>query len=65
MILLDTDHLTVLGRMEDKRHDRLASRLRDVDRRETVAVTNDALLLSANISDFERVPGLRTENWLK
>jgi tRNA(fMet)-specific endonuclease VapC len=28
------------------------------------ALINDALLLSANRSDFERVPGLRIENWL-
>jgi tRNA(fMet)-specific endonuclease VapC len=28
------------------------------------ALANNALLLSANRSDFERVPGLRVENWL-
>ncbi|MHB1559407.1 MAG: type II toxin-antitoxin system VapC family toxin [Isosphaeraceae bacterium] len=28
------------------------------------ALVNDALLLSANKRDFERVPGLRVENWL-
>ena len=28
------------------------------------ALVNHALLLSANRSDFERVPGLRVENWL-
>ena len=28
------------------------------------ALVNNALLLSANRSDFERVPGLRVENWL-
>jgi tRNA(fMet)-specific endonuclease VapC len=27
------------------------------------ALANQALLLSANRSDFERVPGLRVENW--
>ena len=26
---------------------------------------NDALLLSANKRDFDRVPGLRVENWLE
>jgi predicted nucleic acid-binding protein len=25
----------------------------------------DALLLSANLRDFERVPDLRVENWLR
>jgi tRNA(fMet)-specific endonuclease VapC len=28
------------------------------------ALANQAILLSANRSDFERVPGLRVENWL-
>jgi tRNA(fMet)-specific endonuclease VapC len=28
------------------------------------ALVHDALLLSANLRDFERVPGLRIENWL-
>jgi tRNA(fMet)-specific endonuclease VapC len=28
------------------------------------ALVNHALLLSANRNDFERVPGLRVENWL-
>jgi predicted nucleic acid-binding protein len=25
----------------------------------------NALLLSANLSDFQRVPGLQVENWLE
>src|SRR5438128_1638311 len=29
-----------------------------------IALVQNALLLSANRSDFERVPGLRVENWL-
>jgi tRNA(fMet)-specific endonuclease VapC len=28
------------------------------------ALVNQALLLSANLRDFEKVPGLRVENWL-
>jgi len=28
------------------------------------ALVNHALLLSANLSDFKKVPGLRVENWL-
>ena len=28
------------------------------------ALSNDALLLSANLRDFERVPNLRVEDWL-
>lgn len=30
----------------------------------SIALVNDALLLTANIRDFERVPRLRIENWL-
>jgi tRNA(fMet)-specific endonuclease VapC len=29
-----------------------------------IALVNKALLLSANRSDFEQIPGLRVENWL-
>ncbi|HEY3396009.1 MAG TPA: type II toxin-antitoxin system VapC family toxin, partial [Lacipirellulaceae bacterium] len=30
-----------------------------------IALAVDALLLSADLRDFERVPGLRVENWLR
>jgi tRNA(fMet)-specific endonuclease VapC len=30
-----------------------------------IALANDALLLSANLRDFEQVPGLRVEDWLQ
>jgi tRNA(fMet)-specific endonuclease VapC len=30
-----------------------------------IALTNDAVVLSANLRDFEQVPGLRVENWLR
>ena len=30
-----------------------------------IAISRDALLLSANPRDFQRVPGLRVENWLE
>jgi tRNA(fMet)-specific endonuclease VapC len=30
----------------------------------SIAIVNDALLLSANLRDFQRIPGLRVENWL-
>ena len=30
----------------------------------SIALAQDALLLSANIRDFNRVPGLRVEDWL-
>jgi tRNA(fMet)-specific endonuclease VapC len=31
----------------------------------SIAIANDAMLLSANLRDFERVPGLRVEDWLR
>jgi tRNA(fMet)-specific endonuclease VapC len=30
-----------------------------------IALEADSLLISANLRDFERVPGLRVENWLR
>jgi predicted nucleic acid-binding protein len=30
-----------------------------------IAISEDALLLSANLSDFEQVAGLRVANWLR
>lgn len=30
----------------------------------SVALTNNALFLTANRKDFEQVPGLRFENWM-
>ncbi|HTU19676.1 MAG TPA: type II toxin-antitoxin system VapC family toxin [Gemmataceae bacterium] len=31
----------------------------------SITLVHDALLLSANLRDFEKVPGLRVEDWLK
>ncbi|MCE9530039.1 MAG: type II toxin-antitoxin system VapC family toxin [Planctomycetes bacterium] len=30
----------------------------------SIALLHDALVLSANLQDFQKVPGLRVENWL-
>lgn len=30
----------------------------------SIAIANDTLLLSRNLVDFQKVPGLRVENWL-
>jgi tRNA(fMet)-specific endonuclease VapC len=30
-----------------------------------IALTNDALLVSANLKDFRQIPGLYVENWLE
>ncbi len=29
----------------------------------SIAIANDALLLTRNLSDFNKIPGLRVENW--
>ncbi|MBX9583058.1 MAG: type II toxin-antitoxin system VapC family toxin [Gemmataceae bacterium] len=40
-------------------------RLRASDKKiAAIVLANDALLLTANRQDFERVPGLRFENWM-
>jgi tRNA(fMet)-specific endonuclease VapC len=31
----------------------------------SIALVNDALLLSANLREFRHVPGLRVESWLE
>ena len=77
MILLDTDQLfefyeefeivpfdeAAARQFEDLRRQKLRIGSRDLKIAAT-ALVNHALLLSANRSDFETVPGLRVENWL-
>jgi tRNA(fMet)-specific endonuclease VapC len=48
---------------DDLRRQKLRIGSRDLKIAAT-ALVNDALPLSANRADFERVPGLRVENWL-
>ncbi len=50
-------------RFDDLRKQRLRLGTMDLKIAAT-ALVNNALLLSANLRDFERVPGLRVENWL-
>lgn len=50
-------------RFDDLRGQRLRLGTMDLKIAAT-ALVHDALLLSANRRDFERVPGLRVENWL-
>ena len=50
-------------RFDDLRRQKLRIGSRDLEIAAT-ALVSDALLLSANRIDFERVPGLRVENWL-
>jgi predicted nucleic acid-binding protein len=62
MILLDTDHTTFLKYPDSERGRRMIDRLNL--KTAATALVNHELLLSANRTDFERVPGLRVENWL-
>ena len=50
-------------KFDDLRKQRLRIGTRDLKIAAT-ALVNNALLLSANRTDFERVPGLRFESWL-
>ena len=50
-------------RFDDLRQQRIRLGARDLKIAATALVQN-ALLLSANLRDFKRVPGLRVENWL-
>ncbi len=61
MILLDTDHINVLQAI-GPRSAALTARL-DL-KIASIALSNGALLLSANLRDFEQVPHLRVEDWL-
>jgi len=56
MILLDSDHLSMLKYSNTPTFSRLAGRMAD-------SVDQDALMLTANTKDFEKVPGLRIDNW--
>lgn len=77
MILLDTDHLSVLKYEEHPRCRALRERMTAsedpffattmISAEEQIAAiaqVQDAPLLSGNQRDFGRVPGLRVENWI-
>jgi len=97
MILLDSDHVSVLSDLRDRLHGPFAERLTLVSepiaipvvvleehfrgwlaqqrrsndpqlavssQRLPIAISQDALLLSANLNDFQLVPGLNVEDWL-
>jgi tRNA(fMet)-specific endonuclease VapC len=50
---------------EYRRLQRLKIRIGSMDLKiAAIALVHDALLLSANLSDFRKVPGLRVEDWL-
>jgi tRNA(fMet)-specific endonuclease VapC len=46
------------------RHARIRVGTQDL-RIASIALAHNALLVSANLQDFEQVPGLRVEDWLR
>lgn len=54
----------VASRFEDLKHSRL--RIGSMDLKiAAIALSQDGLLLSANLKDFQKVPNLRLEDWTK
>ena len=51
------------AKFKDLRRDRVRVQTMDV-KIASIAITLNATLLTANTVDFERIPGLRFENWL-
>lgn len=49
---------------QQKRHQRIRVATTDL-KIASIVLMRDATLLSSNLRDFERVPGLRVENWLQ
>ena len=56
----DTDALAIF---EDLRRRRLKMSTADM-KIASIALSHDATLLTQNLTDFAKVPGLRMENWL-
>jgi tRNA(fMet)-specific endonuclease VapC len=77
MILLDTDHFSVLKYLDQPKFAALAAgefmrlrrqgvRIGSLDLKiASIALVQGATLLSANVRDFRKVPGLKVENWLE
>lgn len=57
--------IVLLNELAAKQFASLSSQISAMDRKiAAIALVTDSLLLTANRRDFERVPGLRFENWL-
>lgn len=71
MIVLDTDVLSIVQRAEGPAYDQLVRRLDAADDEVAVSIVSfaaitlarEAWLISKNLSDFRKVPGLRVEDW--
>lgn len=70
MIVLDTDHVSILqwegeaATMFDSLRKKKVNIGSSDLKIASIALVNDATVLTANTRDFEKVPGLRFENWL-
>jgi tRNA(fMet)-specific endonuclease VapC len=58
----DAAAAAILGRFPPKLIRQIGAR---DSRIAAIALANDATLLSANLRDFQQVPGLRVEDWLR
>ena len=58
MIVLDTDHVNILQIAKGDSYNTSDLKIA------SIAIVQGARLLSANIRDFEQVPGLSVEDWL-
>ncbi|XZE55947.1 hypothetical protein SH139x_001999 [Planctomycetaceae bacterium SH139] len=67
MIILDTDHVSIL-QLENQPAEQLRGRLIEASDEwigtTFITLVNDAFLLTANARDFEKVRGLRYRGWL-
>jgi hypothetical protein len=66
MYLLDTDHLSILDQdtIEGFTLGRRLAALSEAEAAVTIiTLANDATLLTRNVSDFGKVPGLKVEDW--
>lgn len=60
MLPFDHDAIAVFHRLQAQR-----IRIGTMDLKiASICIAHDALLLSRNLVDFEKIPGLRVENWL-
>jgi predicted nucleic acid-binding protein len=70
MYILDTDHVSLLERVDNVDKQRLKNRLNRLAEGELATTIIafeeqiDAVLLSRNLVDFRRVPNLRVEDWI-
>ena len=65
MVILDTDHVTLMQREESTARVILRRRLKAINPPEIAAtvLVRNATRLTRNLVDFRKVPGLKAEDW--